>query len=44
MDKIWGDYDKQKADAVKDINKEITDCGSMCRLMPIFKIGMMYRF
>ncbi|MBR3511239.1 MAG: hypothetical protein IKN73_04230 [Alphaproteobacteria bacterium] len=40
IDKAWEDYEKDKKDAIKDINDFLEDYG----MVPMFKIGFMYRF
>jgi hypothetical protein len=40
IDEIWGDYEQQKLDAVNDINDSVKDF----RIMPMIKLGFMYRF
>ena len=37
---VWADYDKAKKDAIKDANDFLDDYG----IMPMVKIGFMYRF
>lgn len=40
IDRIWGDYEEQKRDAIEDINDSMKDF----EFMPMVKIGFMFRF
>lgn len=40
IDQAWDDYNKNKNDAIKDINDFLDDYG----MMPMVKLGFMYRF
>ena len=40
INQAWDDYEKSKSDAIHDINKFFDDYG----IIPMFKIGFMYRF
>ena len=40
IDKAWDDYEKNKKDAIEDINDFLKDYG----IVPMVKIGFMYRF